>query len=474
MNSLTARTQNNMSQTIERTALTQLITNEQYARKVLPFIKGDYFADKTDRIVFEEITKFVDKYNKIPTQTSLEIEVSGRKDLNEEEFKKIVAVIQTLESTDVDFDWLVNTTEQFCKDKAVYNAIVEGISIIDGKDKHRGPDAIPSILTDALAVGFDNRVGHDYLDDADDRFDFYHTVEEKIPFDLEFFNRITKGGLPPKTLNIALAGTGVGKSLFMCHVAANCLSMGKNVLYITLEMSEERIAERIDANLMNISMEDLHDLPKQMYDNKIAKIIKSTSGKLIVKEYPTASAHSGHFRGLIKELAIKKSFKPDIIFIDYLNICASTRFKGQSNVNSYMYVKAIAEELRGLAVETNVPIMSATQTTRSGFTSTDVGLEDTSESFALPATADLMFALISNEELDELNQIAVKQLKNRYNDLTVNKRFVIGIDRTKMQLFDIKPEEQDGLVDSNQQKGADDKFIEAVFDNTDFGEDWKV
>tara|TARA_B100000315_G_scaffold205351_1_gene199069 strand:+ start:332 stop:1630 length:1299 start_codon:yes stop_codon:yes gene_type:complete len=432
-------------------------------------MKGDYFADKTERTVFEEITKFVDKYNKIPTQTSLEIEVSGRKDLNEEEFKKVVAVIQTLESTDVDFDWLVNTTEQFCKDKAVYNAIVEGISIIDGKDKQRGPDAIPSILTDALAVGFDNRVGHDYLVDADDRFDFYHTVEEKIPFDLEFFNRITKGGLPPKTLNIALAGTGVGKSLFMCHMASNCLSMGKNVLYITLEMAEERIAERIDANLMNISMEDLHDLPKQMYDNKIAKIIKSTSGKLIVKEYPTASAHTGHFRGLIKELAIKKSFSPDILFIDYLNICASTRFRGQNNVNSYMYVKAIAEELRGLAVETNVPIMSATQTTRSGFTSSDVGLEDTSESFALPATADLMFALISNEDLDELNQIAVKQLKNRYNDLTVNKRFVIGIDRTKMQLFDIKTEEQSDLVDSNQTE-----FAEPVFDNTDFAEGWKV
>ena len=469
MNSLTANTQNNMSQTIERTALTQLVTNEQYARKVLPFMKGDYFADKTERTVFEEITKFVDKYNKIPTQTSLEIEVSGRKDLNEGEFKKVVAVIQTLESTDVDFDWLVDTTEQFCKDKAVYNAIVEGISIIDGKDKQRGPDAIPSILTDALAVGFDNRVGHDYLDDADDRFDYYHTIEKKIPFDLEFFNRITKGGLPPKTLNIALAGTGVGKSLFMCHMAANCLSMGKNVLYITLEMAEERIAERIDANLMNISMEDLHDLPKQMYDNKIAKIIKSTSGKLIVKEYPTASAHTGHFRGLIKELAIKKSFCTDIIFVDYLNICASTRFKGQNNVNSYMYVKAIAEELRGLAVETNVPIMSATQTTRSGFTSTDIGLEDTSESFGLPATADLMFALISNEDLDELNQIAVKQLKNRYNDLTVNKRFVIGIDRAKMQLFDIKSEEQSDLVDANQTE-----FAEPVFDNTDFGEDWKV
>ena len=451
-------------QTIERTALTQLVTNEQYARKVLPFMKKAYFADRTERTVFEEITKFVDKYNKIPTQTSLEIEVQGRKDLNEDEYKKVVAVIQTLSSTDVDFDWLVDTTEKFCKDRAIYNAIVEGISIIDGKDKDRGPDAIPNILTDALAVGFDNRVGHDYLLDSELRFDYYHTIEKKIPFDLEFFNKITKGGLPPKTLNICLAGTGVGKSLFMCHVAANCLSQGKNVLYITLEMAEERIAERIDANLMNISMEDLHDLPKQMFDNKIAKIIKSTSGNLIVKEYPTASAHTGHFRGLIKELAIKKSFKPDIIFIDYLNICASSRFKGAQNVNSYMYVKAIAEELRGLAVETNVPIMSATQTTRSGFVSSDVGLEDTSESFGLPATADLMFALISNEELDELNQIAVKQLKNRYNDLTVNKRFVIGIDRAKMRLFDVKMSEQDDLVDTGQEL-----FTEPVFDNTDFG-----
>ena len=454
----------NMSQTIERTTLTQLVTNEQYARKVLPFMKKDYFSDRTERTVFEEITKFVDKYNKIPTQTSLEIEVQGRKDLNEDDYKKVVAVIQTLSSTDVDFDWLVDTTEKFCKDKAVYNAIVEGISIIDGKDKDRGPDAIPSILTDALAVGFDNAVGHDYLLDSESRFDYYHTVEEKIPFDLEFFNKITKGGLPPKTLNIALAGTGVGKSLFMCHVAANCLSQGKNVLYITLEMAEERIAERIDANLMNISMEDLHDLPKQMFDNKIANIIKSTSGKLIVKEYPTASAHSAHFRGLIKELAIKKSFKPDIIFIDYLNICASSRFKGATNVNSYMYIKSIAEELRGLAVETNVPIMSATHTSRSGFVSSEVGLEDTSESFGLPATADFMFALISNEELDELNQMAVKQLKNRYNDPTVNKRFVIGIDRAKMRLFDVKPSDQNDLVDSGQED-----FTEPVFDKTDFG-----
>ena len=459
-----------MSLTIERTVLTQLVSNEEYTRKVLPFLKGDYFSDKSERIVFEEITKFVDKYNKVPTKTSLEIEVQSRKDLNEADFKSVISLVKGLQNDEnVSFPWLVDTTEHFCKDKAIYNAIVEGIQIIDGTDKNRGPDAIPSILSDALAVGFDNRVGHDYLLDSDERFDYYHTVEEKIPFDLEFFNKITKGGLPPKTLNIVLAGTGVGKSLFMCHVAANCLSQGKNVLYITLEMAEERIAERIDANLMNISMEDLHDLPKQMFDSKIEKIIKSTSGQLIVKEYPTASAHTSHFRGLIKELAIKKSFRPDIIFVDYLNICSSSRFKGATSVNSYMYIKAIAEELRGFAVETNLPIMSATQTNRTGFVSSDIGLEDVSESFGLPATADFMFALISNEELDNLNQIAVKQLKNRYNDLTINKRFVIGIDRAKMRLTDVKLTEQNDIVDSGQEE-----FAELVFDNTDFGEGWKV
>ena len=456
-------------QTIERTALSQLVCNEEYARKVLPFLKGDYFSDKIERAVFEEIQKFVEKYNGVPTQTSLEIEVSDRGDLNESDYKKVIEVIKTLEFTEVDFNWLVDTTEKFCKDKAVYNAIVDGIKIIEGKDRNRDAGAIPSILTDAFAVGFDNRVGHDYMLDSDSRFDFYHKVEEKIPFDLEFFNKITKGGLPPKTLNIALAGTGVGKSLFMCHMAANCLSQGKNVLYITLEMAEERIAERIDANLMNISIEDLYDLPKQMFDDKITEIKKKTTGKLIIKEYPTASAHSAHFRGLIKELAIKKTFKPDIIFIDYLNICASSRFKGATNVNSYMYIKSIAEELRGLAVETNLPIMSATQTNRTGYVSTDVGLEDTSESFGLPATADLMFALISNEELDGLNQIAIKQLKNRYNDPTVNKRFVVGIDRAKMQLYDVKMSEQNDLVDSGQEE-----FAQPVFDSTDFGQDWKV
>ena len=446
-----------MNQSIERTALTNLITNEDYAKKVLPFIKKDYFDGREEKIIFEEITNFVDKYKKIPTGHALEIEVGERKDLTETEYKKIVDIIQTLSPTDVDFDWLVDTTEKFCKDKAIYNAIVEGISIIDGKDKNKTPDSIPSILTDALAVCFDNAVGHDYLADSESRYEFYHKVEERIPFDLDFFNKITKGGLPPKTLNIALAGTGVGKSLFMCHMAANCLSQGKNVLYITLEMAEERIAERIDANLMNISLEDLHELPKKMFDDKIASIVKQTSGKLIVKEYPTASANSNHFRGLIKELAIKKSFKPDIVFVDYLNICASSRFKGGANINSYTLVKSIAEELRGLAVETNVPIMSATQTTRSGFVSTDIGLEDTSESFGLPATADLMFALISTEELDDLNQIAVKQLKNRYNDPTVNKRFVLGIDRAKMRLYDVTSQD---LSDDGQ----------PVFDKTSFGE----
>ena len=460
-------------QTIERTTLSELVGNEQYARKVLPFIRGEYFGDRTERIVFEEIQKFVEKYNALPTKSTLEIEIDSRRDLNEDDIRRVLTVVKELENDkDVNYEWLVETTEKFCKDKAVYNAIVEGISIIDGKDKERTADAIPSILTDALAVGFDNSVGHDYLLDAEARYEYYHTIEEKIPFDLDFFNRITKGGLPPKTLNIALAGTGVGKSLFMCHMAANCMNQGRNVLYITLEMAEERIAERIDANLMNISMEDLYNLPKQMYDTKMDDIIRNTNGQLVIKEYPTASAHSAHFRGLLKELAIKKTFKPDIIFIDYLNICASSRFKGAANVNSYMYIKSIAEELRGLAVETNVPIMSATQTTRSGFSNSDVGLEDTSESFGLPATADLMFALISNEELDAVNQIAVKQLKNRYNDPTINKRFVVGIDRAKMRLMDVEESEQQGITDSNQKQEPENDLSEAVFDKTEFGEGW--
>ena len=445
------------NQTIEVTTLSQLLNNEEFNRKVTPFLKKEYFKDRSQQIVFEEINDFVEKYSKPPTQTVLEIEIQNRRDLSETENSGALELLKTLDKSEVDYDWLLKTVEQFCKDKAVYNAVVDSIKIIEDKDKNNTPESIPSILSDALAVSFDNHIGHDYIDESEKRFEYYHKKEDRIPFDLEYFNKITKGGLPNKTLNIALAGTGVGKSLFMCHMAANCLSQGKSVLYITLEMAEERIAERIDANLMNISLEDLHELPKKMFDDKIASIVKQTSGKLIVKEYPTASANSNHFRGLIKELAIKKSFKPDIVFVDYLNICASSRFKGGANINSYTLVKSIAEELRGLAVETNVPIMSATQTTRSGFVSTDIGLEDTSESFGLPATADLMFALISTEELDDLNQIAVKQLKNRYNDPTVNKRFVLGIDRAKMRLYDVTSQE---LSDDGQ----------PVFDKTSFGE----
>ena len=455
-----------MNQTIEKTTLSNLVFNEDYCRKVLPFLKPDYFDIREERIVFEEITNFVDKYKKMPTKVSLEIEIENRKDLTEVEHGKVVELIQSLNPDEVDFDWLVDTTEKFCKDKAIYNAVVEGISIIDGKDKKRSPDAIPSILTDALAVSFDNAVGHDYFDDSDKRFEFYHKVEERIPFDLDFFNKITKGGLPQKTLNIALAGTGVGKSLFMCHMAANCLSQGKNVLYITLEMAEERIAERIDANLMNISMEDLHDLPKKMFDNKIASLMSKTNGKLIVKEYPTASAHSNHFRGLIKELAIKRTFKPDIIFVDYLNICASQRLRMGANVNTYSYIKSIAEELRGLAVEYNCPIVSATQTTRGGYNNTDVGLEDTSESFGLPATADLMFAIIASEELDNMGQWMIKQLKNRYSDPNYYKRFVVGVDKNKMRLYNVEASAQTNIMDS----GQEEKDIGAVFDKTEAGE----
>ena len=450
------------TQTIERTTLTNLIYNEDYTRKVLPFIKAEYFANRNERVVFEEIEKFLEKYNSLPTKETLTIGIDNRKDITDEEYKKVVDIISSLDKTDVDLQWLHDETEKFCKDKAIYNAVLDGIKIIDGKDKDRTPEAIPSILSDALAVSFDLSVGHDYVEDGLDRYDFYHKKEIKIPFDLDYFNKITKGGLPQKTLNIALAGTGVGKSLFMCHMAASTLMQGKNVLYITLEMAEERIAERIDANLMNVTMDDLHSLPKKMFESYLTKINKKTNGKLIVKEYPTASAHVGNFRSLIKELALKRSFKPDIIFIDYLNICASSRFKGNANVGSYFYIKAIAEELRGLAVETNVPIMSATQTTRGGFVSSDIGLEDTSESFGLPATADLMFALISTEELEDLNQICVKQLKNRYNDPTMNKRFILGIDRAKMRLYDVEQEAQRDLVDSGQINE------EPVFDNTPF------
>ena len=434
---------------LEVTILSNLIYNEAYTRKVLPFIKQDYFTLRSYKVIFMEIHEYITNYDACPSLNALSIECQERDDLTEEQFKDITEVLGDLSSEKGDLDWLVDTTEKWCQERAIYLSLMESVKIADGQDEKRDKGAIPQILSDALGVSFDQNVGHDYLGNYEDRFDFYHRREDKIPFDLEFFNKITKGGLPNKTLNVALAGTGVGKSLFMCHVASSCLLQGKNVLYITMEMAEEKIAERIDANLLNVNIQKLPDLPKVMYENMITKLIKKTQGKLIIKEYPTASAHVGHFKALLNELALKRSIKPDIIFIDYLNICASQRYKG-SIVNSYTYVKAIAEELRGLAVEANVPIVTATQTTRAGYGSSDVDLTDTSESFGLPATADLMFALISTEELEDMNQIMVKQLKNRYYDPTLNKRFCIGIDRSKMRLYDVD-NAQSGLVDSGQE-----------------------
>ena len=436
---------------IETSILKNLIYNEEYSRKVIPFIKPEYFEQRSEKVIFEEITNFIVKYGSAITIEALNIETENRTDLTENEIKEIRELNSSFEETVVDNQWLLDSTEKWCRDRAIYLALMESISLADGKDESKGRDAIPSILSDALSVSFDNHIGHDYLNDYEERYESYHRKEDKIPFDLEFFNKVTKGGLPNKTLNIALAGTGVGKSLFMCHVASSVLLQGKNVLYITLEMAEEKIAERIDANLLNIGVQQLTDIPRQMFENKVTKLSEKTQGALIIKEYPTAAAHSGHFKGLLNELALKKSFKPDIIFVDYLNICASSRYRAGSNVNSYSYIKAIAEELRGLAVETNVPIVSATQTTRSGFSSSDVDLTDTSESFGLPATADLMFALISTEELEEVNQIMVKQLKNRYNDPTMNKRFVIGIDRAKMRLYDVDQSAQTDIIDSGQE-----------------------
>ena len=445
---------------IEFLILKNLIHNEKYLRKSIPFIKSEYFEDAHQKMVYEEIFSFVEKYNELPTKEVLTIEIEKRSDINEDSFKSVTHLISCLDESPVENEWLIDTTEKWCRDRAIYLALLDSIAIADGKDDKKGRDAIPSILSDALAVSFDNHIGHDYLQDYEERYEFYHQKEEKIPFDLEFFNKITKGGLPNKTLNIALAGTGVGKSLFMCHVASASLLQDKNVLYITMEMAEEKIAERIDANLLNVGIQDIVDLPKPMFSTKVNNITKKTMGTLIVKEYPTASAHSGHFKALLTELSLKKSFKPDIIFVDYLNICASSRYRANANVNSYSYIKAIAEELRGLAVETNVPIVSATQTTRSGYGSSDVELTDTSESFGLPATADLMFALISTEELEGLNQILVKQLKNRYNDPTIYKRFVIGIDRAKMRLYDCEQSAQNDLIDTNQEEGytKDDKL----------------
>ena len=447
---------------LEVTILSNLIYNEAYTRKVLPFIKQDYFTLRSYKVIFMEIHEYITNYDACPSLNALSIECQERDDLTEEQFKDITEVLGDLSSEKGDLDWLVDTTEKWCQERAIYLSLMESVKIADGQDEKRDKGAIPQILSDALGVSFDQNVGHDYLGNYEDRFDFYHRREDKIPFNLEFFNKITKGGLPNKTLNIALAGTGVGKSLFMCHCASSSLLQGKNVLYITLEMAEEKIAERIDANLLNVPIQQLQDplFSKAQFRTKIDKLNKKTQGRLIIKEYPTASAHVGHFKSLINELAMKKGFSPDIIFIDYLNICSSSRYKN-TIVNSYTFVKAIAEELRGLAVEANVPIVSATQTTRSGYGSSDVDLTDTSESFGLPATADLMFALISTEELEGVNQIMVKQLKNRYNDPTVHKRFVIGIDRSKMKLYDC---EQQQLTDS----GSEEEVLEIAKTATKF------
>ena len=437
-----------LSDRIETTIISNLFFNEDFTRKALPFIKPEYFSNSDERILYGEIEKFVENYKNLPTKDTILIELNGRKDLTEEQLKNIKHIIASASEEETDLQWLFDTTEKWCKDRAVHNAVLSGIKILDNKDQKQTPEAIPGILADALAVSFDNHIGHDYIEDAQARFDWYHTKEKRYKFDLDYFNRITKGGVPSKTLNIALAGTGVGKSLFMCHVASSFLTQGLNVLYVTLEMAEERIAERIDANLFDVTIDDLHSMPKQLYDTKLDKLNSKTKGKLIIKEYPTASAHSGHFRALLNELALKKSFKPDVVFIDYLNICASARFKG-GNISSYFYIKAIAEELRGLAVEFDLPIFSATQTTRTGYVSTDIGLEDTSESFGLPATADFMFALMSNEELEALGQMKVKQLKNRYNDPAMNRAFIIGVDRAKMRLYDVENNAQN-IVDANQ------------------------
>ena len=453
---------------IELTILKNLVHNEEFTRKTLPFLKEEYFGDSSERIVFKRINDFLLKYNNRPTREAIGIDIESSNNLSEEEHKRSMELVRSLvEPEPSDMTWLLETTEAFCQERAVYNAIMDSIAILDGKDKNRTKNALPEILSEALGVSFDSHIGHDFIEDFAERYDFYHRKEEKIPFDLELMNIITRGGLSRKSLNIILAGTGAGKTLMMCHLAAANLSLGKNVLYITMEMAEEKIAERIDSNLLNVALEDLVQLPKDLYENKIARMKTKTTGKLIIKEFPTASAHVGHFRHLINELNLKRNFVPDIIYIDYLNICMSARIKTGSNVNSYTYVKAIAEELRGLAVEKNVPIVSATQTTRSGYTSSDPGLEDTSESFGLPATADFMIALVRTEALDETGQVMVKQLKNRYADPSVNRKFVLGIDRTKMRLFDAEQSAQEDIIDDY--RGGKTKRSESVMDNTKFG-----
>ena len=437
---------------LEKTILENLMYNEEYMRKVFPFLKNEYFSELNTKLVFRHISSFITQYNTLPTKDALEIAFNNDKDIPEDSYSEVIELVHSFENVKQNIDWLIEETEKYCKDRAVYNAIVTSIGILDGREKQLSKDGIPSLLQDALGVCFDTSIGHDYMDDALARYDFYNRIEDRIPFDLQYFNAITKDGLPRKTLNICLAGTGVGKSLFMCHVAASCLQQNKNVLYITLEMAEERIAERIDANLMDTAIDELKDLPKSTFENRVNKITSKTTGKLIIKEYPTASAHVGHFKALLNELSLKRNFKPDIIFIDYLNICASARFKPNSNVNSYTMVKSIAEELRGLAVEHNLPIVSATQTTRGGYGNTDVELTDTSESFGLPATADFMFALISTEDLEKMGQLMVKQLKNRYNDPSMHKRFLIGVDRSKMRLFDLEQSAQSNISSMNDSR----------------------
>ena len=435
-----------MQNEIPTHVLSHLLNNEEYCRRVIPYLQKEYF-EGSHKVVFDLIVSFVATHNKLPTGRVLDIELQKVAAPEDVLNQSSVLINEINNKTDLDTEYLIIETEKWCKDRAVYLAIMDSIGIIDGKDPEKTEGAIPEILSTALGVSFDQAIGHDYIDDSDSRFEFYNKTEERIPWDLDYFNKITKGGSPNKTLNVCLAGTGVGKSLFMCHNAASVLQQGKNVLYITMEMAEERIAERIDANLMDLPIQPLESLPKDIFSEKIQKIAKGTIGKLLIKEYPTGAAHSGHFRALLNELKLKKKFAPDIIYIDYLNICSSSRMKAMGgSINSYTYIKAIAEELRGLAIEFNVPIMTATQTTRSGFSNTDVGLEDTSESFGLPATADLMFALIATEELDELNQVMVKQLKNRYNDPTKFKRFVVGIDRARMKLYDVEESAQSDIM----------------------------
>ncbi len=450
---------------ITQKILQGLIDSDDFVRTAKPYLKDEYFKDHSEKVIFNLINNYIDKYNKPPNIESIKVDLDNSKDLSEDQHSTISKYVQGMVPGNTDIDWLVDETEKFCQHQAIYNAIMESIQILDGKTKTQ-KGSIPTLLTDALSVTFDPHIGHDFIEDADSRFEFYHRKEHKLPFNLEYFNKITKGGLSKKTLNICLAGTGVGKSLFMCHCAAANMLDGKNVLYITMEMAEEKIAERIDANLMGITMDELSILPKEAYDKKLNRIKDKTTGQIIVKEYPTAGAGSNHFRHLLNELKMKRNFVPDVIYVDYLNICMSSRIKYGASVNSYTYVKAIAEELRGLAVEFNLPVVSATQTTRSGFSSSDVGLEDTSESFGLPATADFMFAIIATEELDQLGQFQVKQLKNRYSDPGMFRRFIIGVDKAKMMLYDVEQSAQGDLMnDDTPSSNSDDPDRRKLFED---------